>query len=48
MSTELTATALKNALWSTLNDIKAGTIQPGPARRCSVTGRNALTWEPAE
>lgn len=42
MSNELTATNLKNALWSTLNDIKAGTIQPGQGDAIASQAREIL------
>src|SRR5690606_10155379 len=27
--------------------VTAGAVRKGPAKRCSVTGRQALTWEPS-
>ncbi len=42
MSIDLTATSLKNALWETLNDIKAGTIQPGQGDAIASQAREIL------
>lgn len=39
---ELNATNLKNALWETLNDIKAGTIQPGQGDAIASQAREIL------
>lgn len=43
MSTkELTATALKGALWETLNDIKSGAIQPNQGDAIASQAREIL------
>lgn len=39
---ELTATNLKNVLWSTLNDIKSGAIQPGQGDAIASQAREIL------
>lgn len=39
---DLTATSLKDALWETLNDIKAGTIQPGQGDAIASQAREIL------
>lgn len=39
---ELTATNLKGALWQTLNDIKAGAIQPGQGDAIAAQAREIL------
>lgn len=41
-TTELNATNLKNALWETLKDIKAGTIQPGQGDAIASQAREIL------
>jgi len=38
----LSATELKKALWETLNDIKAGTIQPGQGDAIAAQAREIL------
>lgn len=39
---DLTATNLKDALWETLNDIKAGSIQPGQGDAIASQAREIL------
>lgn len=39
---ELNATNLKNALWETLQDIKAGTVQPGQGDAIAAQAREIL------
>jgi len=39
---ELNATNLKNALWETLQDIKAGTVQPGQGDAIASQAREIL------
>ena len=39
---DLTAVNLKAALWDTLNDIKAGTIQPGQGDAIATQAREIL------
>ncbi len=40
--TELTATNLKQTLWETLNDIKAGNMQPGTGDAIASQAREIL------
>jgi hypothetical protein len=39
---ELTATALKDALWQTLGDIRTGSIQPGQGDAIAAQAREIL------
>ncbi len=39
---KLTASALKNTLWDTLNDIRAGNIQPGEGDAIACQAREIL------
>lgn len=39
---ELTATALKSALWETLNDVRAGKLQPSEADSVATQAREIL------
>lgn len=39
---ELTATALKSALWETLNDVRAGKLQPAEADSVATQAREIL------
>jgi len=40
--TELSASNLKDALWSTLNDLRTGTIQPGQGDAIASQAREIL------
>jgi dihydropteroate synthase len=39
---ELTATALKSALWDTLNDVRSGKMQPAEADSVATQAREIL------
>ncbi len=41
-TTDLTATNLKDALWSTLTDLRSGTIQPGQGDAIAAQAREIL------
>lgn len=42
MTTEFTATSLKNALWDTLQGLKDGTVQPGQGDAIASQAREIL------
>jgi len=42
MTTELTATSLKNALWDTLQGLKDGSVQPGQGDAIASQAREIL------
>jgi hypothetical protein len=40
--TKLTAVALKNVLWDTLNDVRTGVMDPGNADSIATQGREII------